>query len=79
MLRRFCAFDSTEDVERFCAKAAADGMIRAELDHQGRCLISKNGDASDEVLAERVARATEDCFAFRGDAQRGIPKSGRDG
>jgi hypothetical protein len=64
-----------EDAEGFCAKAASEGTIQAEIDHTAQCLVavSREGDAGD-TLSERIHRDIKDCFAVREDAQRATHK-----
>jgi hypothetical protein len=66
---------SSEDAEGFCAKAASEGTIQAEIDHTAQCLVavSREGDTGD-TLSERIHRDIKDCFAVREDAQRATHK-----
>lgn len=62
---------SAEDAEGFCAKAAADGLIDAVIEHESGCLVSMKGkeDAS-AGFAERLNKDIQDCFGIREDTQR---------
>ena len=62
---------SAEDAEGFCAKAAADGLIDALIDHESGCLVSmQNKDDSAAGFSERIHKDIQDCFGIREDTQR---------
>ncbi|OHS93858.1 PCI domain containing protein [Tritrichomonas foetus] len=62
---------SAEDAEGFCAKAAADGLIDALIDHESGCLISQQSkDDSAAGFSERIHKDIQDCFGIREDTQR---------
>ncbi|KAK8898544.1 26S proteasome non-ATPase regulatory subunit 3 [Tritrichomonas musculus] len=65
--------DSAEDAEGFCAKAAADGLIDAVIDHESGCLVSmESKDDSAAGFSERIHKDIQDCFGIREDTQRTI-------
>lgn len=65
--------DSAEDAEGFCAKAAADGLIDAVIDHENGCLVStESRDDSAAGFSERIHKDIQDCFGIREDTQRTI-------
>ena len=62
---------SAEDAEGFCAKAAADGLIDAVIDHKAGCLESmKNKDDGNGSFSERIHKNIKDCFGIREDTQK---------
>lgn len=63
---------SDEDAEGFCAKAAADGLIEATIDHDNGYLISVNNnkDETNAGFSERINKDIQDCFGIREDTQR---------
>jgi 26S proteasome regulatory subunit N3 len=62
---------SAEDAEGFCAKAAADGLIDAVIDHASQCLLSlSNKDDAAGGFGERIHKDIQDCFGIREDTQR---------
>jgi 26S proteasome regulatory subunit N3 len=62
---------SAEDAEGFCAKAAADGLIDAIIDHDSQCLVSlKSKDDTAGGFGERIHKDIQDCFGIREDTQR---------
>lgn len=65
--------DSAEDAEGFCAKAAADGLIDAIIEHNNGCLVSRSiQDESGLGFSERINRNIQDCFGIREDTQRAM-------
>lgn len=64
---------SAEDAEGFCAKAAADGLIEAVIEHETGCLISDtNKDDGSEGFSRRIHKNIQDCFGIREDTQRAM-------
>lgn len=63
---------SDEDAEGFCAKAAADGLIEATIDHENGYLVSVNNskDETSAGFSERINKDIQDCFGIREDTQR---------
>jgi hypothetical protein len=62
---------SAEDAEGFCAKAAADGLIDAVIQHDSGCLVSmRNKDDGSGGFSERIHKDIQDCFGIREDTQR---------
>ncbi|KAH0791054.1 PCI domain containing protein [Histomonas meleagridis] len=62
---------SAEDAEGFCAKAAADGIIDAEIEHESGCLKSRNSkDEANTGFSDRINKDIQDCFSIREDTQR---------
>jgi 26S proteasome regulatory subunit N3 len=64
---------SAEDAEGFCAKAAADGLIDAVIDHESQCLVSLGSrDDAAGGFGERIHKNIQDCFGIREDTQRSL-------
>lgn len=61
---------SAEDAEGFCAKAAADGLIDAVIEHENKCLVSLKGKDDTSSFSERIHKDIQDCFGIREDTQR---------
>jgi len=62
---------SAEDAEGFCAKAAADGIIDAIINHECGCLMSmRKQDEGTAGFGERINKDIQDCFGIREDTQR---------
>jgi hypothetical protein len=62
---------SAEDAEGFCAKAAADDLIDAVIQHETGCLVSmRSKDDSGGGFGERIHKNIQDCFGVREDTQR---------
>ena len=61
---------SPEDAEGFCAKAAADGLIDAVIEHENHCLVSLRGKDDTSSFSERIHKDIQDCFGIREDTQR---------
>lgn len=69
---------SPEDAEGFCAKAAADGLIDATIDHKNGCLLSvrNNNEDSSAGFSERIHKDIQECFCIREDTQRTMHEEG---
>ena len=62
---------SAEDAEGFCAKAAADGIIDAVIEHESGCLLSVSSkDEANTGFSDRINKDIQDCFSIREDTQR---------
>lgn len=70
-IAEFLHIGSAEDAEGFCAKAAADGLIDAIIEHETGCLISMSGKEDISAgFGERLNKDIQDCFGIREDTQR---------
>jgi 26S proteasome regulatory subunit N3 len=63
--------ESSADAEGFCAKAAADGLIDAVINHaEGTLESASNKDDAAGGFSERIHKDIQDCFGIREDTQR---------